>query len=59
MTSELRDDGLPQAFTRASIYYCYLAELDAIENVVASGDRTKVLMLAKNYKPVSLPPEGE
>ena len=52
MTSELRDDNLPQAFTRASIYSCYSGELDAIEDAVAVGDRTKFLTLAKNYKPV-------
>jgi hypothetical protein len=52
MTSELRDDDLPQAFTRAAIYNCYNDQLNAIENAVASGDREQVLLLAKAYKPV-------
>src|SRR5579864_6632464 len=52
MTSELRDDDLPQAFTRTAIYNCYSGQLDAIEDAVASGDRNKFLMLAKNYRPV-------
>jgi hypothetical protein len=52
MTSELRDDDLPQAYTRAAIYQCYADQLDAIENAIASGDRTKVLALARAYAPV-------
>jgi hypothetical protein len=52
MTSELRDDDLPQAFARVSVNNCYSGELDAIEDAVASGDRTKFQTLAKNYKPV-------
>lgn len=52
MTSELRDDNLPQAFTRTVVYNCYSSQLDAIEKAVASGDRDKFLALANNYKPV-------
>ncbi len=52
MTLELRDDDLPQAFTRTAIYNCYSGQLDAIENAVASGDRGKFLTLAKTYRPV-------
>jgi hypothetical protein len=52
MTSELRDDDLPQAFTRTAIYNCYSNQLDAIENAVASGDRSKFLTLAGSYRPV-------
>jgi len=52
MTSELRDDNLPQAFTRAAIYNCYSDQLDAIEAAVASGDRAKFLSLAQAYNPV-------
>ena len=52
MTSELRDDDLPQAFTRTAIYNCYSGQLDAIENAAASGDRDKFRTLARNYKPV-------
>jgi hypothetical protein len=52
MTSELRDDDLPQAYTRAAIYQCYADQLDAIEKAIASGDRTKVLALARAYAPV-------
>jgi hypothetical protein len=52
MTSELRDDDLPQAFTRAAIYQCYADQLDSIESAIASGDRTKVLALARAYAPI-------
>ena len=52
MTSELRDDDLPQAFTRASIYDCYSGQLDAIQNAVGSANRAKFLALAEAYKPV-------
>jgi hypothetical protein len=52
MTSELREDDLPQAFTRAAIYDCYSNQLDGIERAVASGDRAKTLSLAKAYKPI-------
>lgn len=52
MTSELRDDDLPQAYTRAAIFNCYADQLDGIENAVASGDRAKVLRLASLYQPI-------
>jgi hypothetical protein len=52
MTSELRDDDLPQAYTRAAITRCYADQLDSIESAIASGDRTRVLALAKAYAPV-------
>lgn len=52
MRSELRDDNLPQAFTRAAIFHCYDGELDAIKAAVESGDREKFLALAKAYNPV-------
>ena len=52
MTSELRDDNLPQAFTRAAIDDCYSRQLDALDGAVASGDRTKFLTLARAYSPV-------
>jgi len=53
MTSEIRDDDLPQAFTRTAIQQCYADQLDAIEAAVVSGaDRTKVLALARAYQPV-------
>ena len=52
MTSELRDDDLPQAFTRAAIYYCYSNQLDGIEKAVAAGDRPQFVKLARAYQPV-------
>ena len=52
MRSELRDDDLPQAFTRAAIYDCYSGQLDAVEKALASGERAKFLALAKDYRPV-------
>jgi hypothetical protein len=52
MTSELRDDDLPQAFVRTSIYNCYSRQLDVIEDAIGAGDREKFLTLAKDYKPV-------
>jgi len=53
MTSELRDDDLPQAYTRAAVRQCYADQLDAVEAAVALGaDRTKVLGLARAYAPV-------
>jgi len=52
MTSELRDDDLPQAVTRTAIYNCYSAQLDSVENAVASGDRAKVQNSANAYNPV-------
>ena len=52
MMSELRDDDLPQAFTRAAIYDCYSNQLDAIEQAVASGDRSRLLTLARAYQPI-------
>jgi hypothetical protein len=52
MTSELRDDDLPQAYTRAAITRCYADQLDSIESAIASGDRTRVLALARGYAPV-------
>jgi hypothetical protein len=52
MTSELRDDDLPQAYTRAAITRCYADQLDSIESAIASGDRTRVLALARAYAPV-------
>lgn len=52
MRSELRDDNLPQAFIRAAVYPCYLAQLDSIEDAVASADRSKFVKLSKTYNPV-------
>jgi hypothetical protein len=52
MTAELRDDDLPQAFTRAAIYNCYSGQLDALQAAVASGDRARFLSLARDYHPV-------
>lgn len=52
MTSELRDDNLPQAFTRAAVYNCYSGQLDGIEAAAASGDRARFLALAKAYHAV-------
>ncbi|HEX3423964.1 MAG TPA: hypothetical protein VHS33_11275 [Sphingomicrobium sp.] len=52
MKSELRDDDLPQAFIRAAVYPCYSAQLDAIEDAVASADRAKFVTLSKAYNPV-------
>jgi hypothetical protein len=52
MKSELRDDDLPQAFTRAAIFNCYVGQLDGIKAAVASGDRARFLTLARVYKPV-------
>ena len=52
MLLELRDDDLPQAYTRAAIYSCYADQLDAIEAAVAAGDRTNLLALAKAYRPI-------
>ncbi len=52
MVKELRDDDLPQAFTRTAIYHCYAGQLDALQHAVASGDRTKVLALAAAYRPI-------
>ena len=52
MVAELRDDDLPQAYTRAAIYNCYADQLDKIENAVASGDRAKAESLARAYHPV-------
>lgn len=52
MRSELVDDNLPQAFIRAAIYPCYSAQLDAIEDAVASADRSKFVTLSKVYNPV-------
>jgi len=52
MVKELRDDDLPQAFTRTAIYHCYGDQLDGIEQAVTSGDRAKVLALAQAYRPV-------
>lgn len=52
MTSEIRDDDLPQAFTRAAVRQCYADQLDGIEEAVVSGaDRTRVLALARAYQP--------
>jgi hypothetical protein len=52
MVVELRDDDLPQAYTRAAIFGCYADQLDAVERAVASGDRAKTLQLARDYRPV-------
>ena len=52
MRAELRNDDLPQAFARAAVNDCFAAQLDGIENAVASGDREKVLALARDYGPV-------
>lgn len=52
MRSELRDDNLPQAFIRAAVYPCYSAQLNAIEDAVASANRTKFVALSKAYNPV-------
>jgi hypothetical protein len=52
MTSELRDDDLPQAFTRAAIFSCYERQLDGVEGAVAAADRPKFVVLANAYRPV-------
>jgi len=52
MVKELREDDLPQAFTRTAVYDCYIAQLDDLEKAVASGDRTKVHALAIAYLPI-------
>ena len=52
MTSELRDDDLPQAFTRAAVVNCYERQLHAVEAAVASGDRARFVTLANAYRPV-------
>src|SRR5947209_1204804 len=52
MIGELRDDDLPQAYTRTAIFGCYADQLDAIEQAVASGDRVKTLQLARAYRPI-------
>jgi hypothetical protein len=52
MIAELRDDNLPQAYTRAAVLNCYDDQLGEIENAVASGDRAKTESLAKAYHPV-------
>ncbi|HZC38451.1 MAG TPA: hypothetical protein VE221_07230, partial [Sphingomicrobium sp.] len=52
MTSELVDDDLPQAYTRAAMFGCYADQLDGVEKAVTAGDRAKVLQLAKAYQPV-------
>jgi hypothetical protein len=52
MTSELRDDDLPQAYTRAAIFNCYERQLDDVEAAVAAGDRAKFVTLANAYRPV-------
>ena len=53
MVAELRDDNLPQAYTRAAIFNCYADQLDAIQAAIASGDRAKLLKLASAYHPVA------
>ncbi len=53
VSAELRDDDLPQAFTRAAIYNCYADQLNAIEDAVTSGNRAKLASLAKDYRPVT------
>lgn len=53
MTTELRDDDLPQAYTRAAIFNCYAGQLDAIEAAALSGDRVEALKLARDYRPVA------
>jgi hypothetical protein len=52
MVAELRDDNLPQAYTRAAIYNCYADQLDRIEQALASGDRARFVALAPTYRPV-------
>ena len=52
MVKELRDDDLPQAFTRTAVYRCYADQLGALKQSVASGDRAKVLALAAAYRPI-------
>lgn len=52
MASQLKDDDLPQAYTRAAMYHCYSLQLDAIENAIGSGDRATVESLAANYRPL-------
>jgi hypothetical protein len=52
MVVELRDDDLPQAYTRAAVYNCYADQLESIEAAVAAGDRPKFLQLAKAYRPI-------
>ena len=52
MRSELRDDNLPQAYARAALLKCYSDQLNAIQEAVASGDRVRVLSLARAYRPL-------
>lgn len=52
MRSEIRDDDLPQAFTRAAVFSCYERQLDGIEAAVASGDRARIVDAANAYTPV-------
>lgn len=51
MTTELRDDDLPQAFARGAIGACNAAQLDQIEQAIAAGDRATVAKLAARYQP--------
>jgi hypothetical protein len=52
MVKELRQDDLPQAFTRTAVYGCYVDQLDGLQQAVASRDRTKVRALAAAYLPI-------
>lgn len=52
MIAELRDDDLPQAYTRAAIFGCLAAQLDQLRDAVSSADRAKVSQLASNFNPV-------
>lgn len=52
MVMELRDDDLPQAYTRAAVYNCYADQIDAMEAAVKAGDRDKFVALEKDYRPV-------
>jgi hypothetical protein len=52
MTTELRDDDLPQAFARVAVSQCLDEQLDAIVASATSGaDRSKLLAMARLYLP--------
>lgn len=51
MTSEIRDDDLPQAFARAAINSCNEQQLTRIEDAIARGDRAALSSLVAAYKP--------
>ena len=52
MRLELRDDDVPQAYTRPASAACYARELDAIQAAVDAGaDRAAIMALAQAYRP--------